>query len=358
MRTTTKARRSNRTPRVSNFSRQLLSEWRTIKLPLSSEAILVGVSGGADSTALLLAIHELIDRGKLSLRVTVAHLDHGLRAASRKDAKWVSQLARELGFEAVIGHTKVKELAREDGDNLEQAARRARYEFFLRTAKRKGARFVLAAHTMDDQAETVLLRLMRGSASIGLSGMESLRPIEKGSKIQLARPLLWARRSDTEGYCRSQKREFLVDEMNSDDRFARVKVRKQLLPLMQSFNNRIVDALSRTATLLREDSAVLFSSASELLRLASENLASEKSETKPPALNVSLLVSAPPALRRRALRQWISEARGDTRRLEMVHLLAVEALLEGGRGGRIAELPNGGKVRRRQGWLELDVEND
>jgi tRNA(Ile)-lysidine synthase len=199
---------------------------------------------------------------------------------------------------------------------------------------------------------------MRGSASIGLSGMESLRSLEKGSKIQLARPLLWARRSDTEGYCRAQKREFLVDEMNSDDRFARVKVRKQLLPLMQSFNNRIVDALSRTATLLREDSAVLFSSASDLLRLASENLAPEKSESKPPALNVSLLVSAPPALRRRALRQWILEARGDTRRLEMVHLLAVEALLKGGRGGRIAELPNGGKVRRRQGWLELDVEND
>jgi len=329
-----------------------------MNLPLSSEAILVAVSGGADSTALLLAIHELIDRGKLSLRVSVVHLDHGLRAASRKDAKWVSQLARELGFEAIIGHTKVRELAREEGDNLEQSARRARYEFFLRTAKKKGARFVLTAHTMDDQAETVLLRLMRGSASIGLSGMESLRPLEKGSKIQLARPLLWARRSDTEGYCRAQKREFLVDEMNSDDRFARVKVRKQLLPLMQSFNNRIVDALSRTATLLREDSAVLFSSASDLLRLASENLAPEKSETKPPALNVSLLVSAPPALRRRALRQWISEARGDTRRLEMVHLLAVEALLKGGRGGRIAELPNGGKVRRRQGWLELDVEND
>ncbi len=321
-----------------------------MNLPLSSEAILVAVSGGADSTALLLAIHELIDRGKLSLRVSVVHLDHGLRAASRKDAKWVSELARELGFEAIIGHTKVKDLAREEGDNLEQAARRARYEFFLRTAKKKGARFVLTAHTMDDQAETVLLRLMRGSASIGLSGMESLRSLEKGSKIQLARPLLWARRSDTEGYCKVQKREFLVDEMNSDDRFARVKVRKQLLPLMQSFNNRIVDALSRTATLLREDSAVLFSSASDL--------APEKSETKPPALNVSLLVSAPPALRRRALRQWISEARGDTRRLEMVHLLAVEALLKGGRGGRIAELPNGGKVRRRQGWLELDVEND
>jgi len=154
------------------------------------------------------------------------------------------------------------------------------------------------------------------------------------------------------------KIEFLIDEMNHDETFARVKVRKQLLPLMQTFNNRIVEALSRTAVLLGEDSALLFKSAGELLQLASETLEDEDSETKPPLLNVNLLVSAPPALRRRALRQWISEARGDARRLEMVHLLAVEALLEDGRGGRTAELPDGGKVTRKQGWLQLELEND
>jgi tRNA(Ile)-lysidine synthase len=137
-----------------------------------------------------------------------------------------------------------------------------------------------------------------------------------------------------------------------------VKVRKQLLPLMRSFNNRIVDALSRTASLQREDSVVLCNSANELLRLASEEPVAEKGETKPPLLNVKLLGAAPPALRRRALRQWISEAKGDTRRLEMVHLLGVETLLEGTSGGRTAELPNGGKVRRKRGWLELEFEND
>jgi tRNA(Ile)-lysidine synthase len=247
---------------------------------------------------------------------------------------------------------------RENGDNLEQAARHARYAFLERIARKQGAGFVLTAHTMDDQAETVLLRLMRGSASNGLGGMERLRPLQKGSKIQLVRPLLWARRADTESYCRTQKSDYLTDEMNDDERFARVKVRKQLLPLMQSFNNRIVEALSRTATLQREDSAVLFKSASELLRQACEGPVTEKGETKPPLVNVRLLGSAPPALRRRALRQWISEARGDSRRLEMVHLLGVEALLEGTSGGRTAELPNGGKVRRKRGWLELKVEND
>jgi tRNA(Ile)-lysidine synthase len=357
-------RTSNQTPgnsrplRISDFARRLLAEWRTLQLPFSSETVLVAVSGGADSTALLLALHQLINAGKLSVTICVGHLDHGLRKASRKDSKWVSELAGRLGFETVSGRARVNELVRENGDNLEQAARRARYKFLERTANRQHARFVLTAHTMDDQAETVLLSLMRGSAGNGLGGMEALRPLQRGSNIQLVRPLLWARRSDTENHCRAQKTEYLIDEMNDDERFARVKVRKQLLPLMRSFNNRIVDALSRTASLQREDSVVLCNSANELLRLASEEPVAEKGETKPPLLNVKLLGAAPPALRRRALRQWISEAKGDTRRLEMVHLLGVETLLEGTSGGRTAELPNGGKVRRKRGWLELEFEND
>ncbi len=101
-------------------------------------------------------------------------------------------------------------------DNLEQAARDARYAFLERTAKKVSANYVLTAHTMDDQAETVLLRLMRGSAAAGLGGMDAIRPLAKDSSIKLARPLLWARRSDTEDYCRIRKIEFLFDEMNED----------------------------------------------------------------------------------------------------------------------------------------------
>jgi tRNA(Ile)-lysidine synthase len=210
---------------------------------------------------------------------------------------------------------------------------------------------------MDDQAETVLLRLMRGSAGVGLGGMEALRPLGKSSSIRLVRPLLWARRSDTEDYCRLRKTEFLFDEMNEDLSFARVKVRKQLLPLMQSFNNRIVEALSRTAMQLREDGAVLFNDGDALLRRAAVST-QESDETETPALDVKVLANAPPALRRRALRQWLSNARGSTRRLEMVHLVAVEKLLEGNAGGRVAELPGGGRVRRRRDRLEFEAENN
>jgi tRNA(Ile)-lysidine synthase len=189
--------------------------------------------------------------------------------------------------------------------------------------------------------------------------MDAVRPIAKNSSIKLVRPLLWARRLETEDYCRFRKTEFLIDEMNEDQSFARVKVRKQLLPLMQSFNNRIVEALSRTAAQLREDGAVLFTGSDALLQRAAVSTQGGdggKSETKTPALDVKALANEPPALRRRALRQWLSEARGSTRRLEMVHLLAVEKLLEDNAGGRVVELPNGGRVRRRRNRLEFESE--
>lgn len=345
--------------RLHQFPRMLLAEWRKLRLPLSGETVVVAVSGGADSTALLVAIDELRSHHKLHTNICVAHLDHRLRKSSGKDAKWVAALAQKLGYRSVIGRSKVAENARAASDNLEQAARDARYAFLERTAKRVSANYVLTAHTMDDQAETVLLRLMRGSAGFGLGGMDAVRPIAKNSPIKLARPLLWARRIETEDYCRVRRTGFLVDEMNDDQSFARVKVRKQLLPLMQSFNNRIVEALSRTAAQLREDGAVLVNDSDALLgRAAVSNQESGvESETKTPALDVKVLANEPPALRRRALRQWLSDARGGTRRLEMVHLLAVEKLLEGNAGGRVVELPNGGRVRRRRNRLEFESEN-
>jgi len=336
----------------------LLSEWRKLRLPITGEEIVVGVSGGADSTALLLALEELVINNKLQVQICAAHLDHGIRKGSRKDAIWVTDLAKKLGFERVIGRAKVAEQARENSENLEQAARTARYAFLERTAKRRHSRFVLTAHTMDDQAETVLLRLMRGSSGAGLSGMEEQRPLSSGSPISLVRPILWARRGQTEDYCRQRRTDYLHDEMNEDERFARVKIRKQLMPVMQSFNNRVVEALSRTAKLLREDGAVLFNSSGDLLQKAAQD-SSNSDETKAPPLNVSVLADAPPALRRRAIREWIANGRGgSTRRLEMVHLLAVEQLLTGNKGGRVVELPNGSRVRRKRGYLEFEAENN
>lgn len=375
--------------RLSVFAKNLLDEWRRLELPALEAGVIVAVSGGADSTALLLGLAELINSQKLRLKLTVAHLDHGLRDESAADARWVARLAKDSGYDVVTAKANLKKKSASSPakriGNLEQAARRARYEFLLKAAAKKRSTLVLTAHTLDDQAETILLRLLRGSAADGLSGIPTIREIAGGSKVRLARPLLrWARRSDTDIYCRRRQVDFRVDEMNHDEAFARVRVRKQLLPLMKSFNPRIVEALSRTAMLLNEDAVALSAEAGRLLELAIQNpqqpgrtprvskgslslplnpraLANarasagmgENSETEAPSLSVGVLLQSPAAVRRRALREWILRSRGDLNRLEMVHLVAVEKLLRGDRGGRVAELPAGMIVTRKRGMLEL-----
>lgn len=338
--------------RGRGFAQRLFAEWKRLELPVKDERIVVAVSGGADSMALLLALDELLRAGRLALDVTVAHLDHGLRAeAGESDAQWVEAVAARLGYEATLGRAAVKMRAAESGDNLEQAARRARYEFLARVARKRNASLVLAAHTMDDQAETVLLRLLRGSGAEGLSGIEAVRKLFEDTDVLLVRPLLrWARRSETESYCRERGVEARDDAMNADERFARVRVRRALLPLMQTFNGRVVEALARTAQLLREDASALEMAATELLNAASVDAAQAVSP-----LRVDVLRCAPVALRRRALRQWIACGRGDLRRLEMAHLVAVERLLKGERGGRRIELPGGARVTRKRGLIYFDV---
>jgi tRNA(Ile)-lysidine synthase len=348
--------KARRPPKLkgSGFATKLLKEWRRLDLPTNETNVVVAVSGGGDSTALLLGLEELIRTEKLHVNLTVAHLDHGLRRESRKDAQWVAQRARDLGFDVVLGRANLKSTAaKKKPENLEQAARKARYEFLYRTARKQHAERVLTAHTLDDQAETILMRLLRGSAAEGLSGTPAIRPIKRDSNVLLVRPLLaWARRPDTEDYCRLRRTNFLSDEMNQDESFSRVRVRKQLLPLMKTFNSRIVEALSRTADLLNEDAAALAEDAKRLLELAVREVP-KNNETALPRLSVSVLLQKSAAVRRRALREWIARGRGDLNRIEMVHLLAVEKLLNDGRGGRIAELPNGMAVTRDRGMLEL-----
>ena len=337
----------NRAKRPGRFACRLLAEWKRLALPVGEARVVVAVSGGADSVALLLGLDELLKASRLAVSLTVAHLDHGLRSTSAADARWVENLAASLGYEVELERVSVKERAAWGKDNLEQAARRARYHFLERAASSRMAQLLLTAHTLDDQAETVLLRLMRGSGAEGLGGIEPVRLLAAESNLLLARPLLnWARRADTEGYSRTRAVEFRSDEMNEDESFARVRVRKHLIPLMQSFNARSVEALARTAQLLREDARVLDGLAMTLLEEASAG-----GEAKACGLRVEVLANAPTSLRRRALRGWLALRRGSLRRLEMVHLLSVERLLAGERGGRVVELPGGSHVSRRKGLL-------
>ena len=373
-------------PALSRFSERLLAEWKRLELPLEGARIVVAVSGGADSTALLLALDELIKARRLAVNLTVAHLNHGWRGkASDEDARWVASLAKRTGYEVEVGRANAKKLAARTRDNLEQVARRARYEFLGNIAEQIGAALVVTAHTMDDQAETVLLNLLRGSGADGLGGMGPVRTLDANARVMLARPLVeWVRRRDTREYCRRRGVAFRFDETNADERFARVRVRRHLLPLMQTFNSRAVEALARTARLLRQESAALEVAAASLLhearsadglnsslkrmnpeasvarkarsrrgKLAPRGISGKNAGAEFSALRVDVLAAAQPAVRWRALRRWIAERRGHLRRLELVHVLAIERLLYGERGGRVVQLPGGAMITRRGRLLEF-----
>lgn len=363
------SQRAARRSGTSGFAQRLAGEWWRLRSQAGLEPhdgvepharVVVAVSGGADSVALLAALDELIKTGRERLELFVAHLDHGLRGeAALEDARWVEALAGNLGYAVEVGRASLKASA--PLGNLEQEARRARYEFLHSVALRHGAACVLTGHTLDDQAETVLLRFMRGSGADGLGGMEVVRAIAEGSDIQLVRPLVtWARRVETERYCRARGLEYRADAMNEDESFSRVRVRRQLLPLMRTFNPRVVESLARAADLLREDAAFLNDAAEELLREAGSGAedapegSAQKGHRSPSvlgSLSVDVMARAHAAVRRRALRLWLARGRGDLRRLELVHLSGVERLLAGERGGRVAELPGGSSVLRRRGRL-------
>ncbi len=344
------------TPRLSHFARRLLDEWKRCALPREGERCIVAVSGGADSVALWLAFDELLRAKRLEHETIVAHLDHNLRDSSPDDAAWVAAHAANLGYECIVGHADVRRLAHSQHDNLEQAARVERYRFLAEAARERRARYILLAHTIDDQAETVLLRLMRGSAGGGLAAMLPVRAFpEAGGEVNIVRPLLlWARRADTEAYCRDCKIDFRVDATNFDERLSRVRVRRQLLPLMRTFNPAIVETLARTAAMLGEDARLLDAQAAVMLRTSEEAVEEDARRNQRlggepiKALSVTALGEVPRAMRRRVLRLWIARCQGHTRRLEAVHLAALETLLEGERGGRVIELPGGNRVMRRK----------
>jgi len=341
--------------RLSKFAQSLSREWRKLDLPKSGAPVVVAASGGADSSALLFALDELIQRNKLQIDLIVAHLNHKLRRkASDADARWVRAVGKQLGHQVVTASVDVKRRAAKSGDNLEQAARKARYEFLIKTAKAKKAKFVLTAHTMDDQAETVLLNLLRGTGPEGLTGIEVTRPIEPGGNVVLARPLLlWASRADTASYCRERSIDFRVDEMNSDETLTRVRVRRQLLPLLKTFNPKFVERLSHTIGILREDNLTLDAAASRLLELSSNHQHQSGRKQQPTSLRADLLRLAPPALRRRALRLWLARVRGDLRQLDSAHIFAIEKLLVSTGSGRLVELPGRSRVSRKDGLIHF-----
>jgi tRNA(Ile)-lysidine synthase len=272
--------------------------------------VVAAVSGGADSLALLVLAVEA------GCAVTAVHVDHGLRAASAADGELVATVAAALGRPA-----RVVRVAVGDGPDLEARARDARYAALEQAADDLGATAVLTGHTMDDQAETVLVNLLRGAATTGLAGI----PRRRG---RIVRPLLDWRRADTVALCAELGLEPAVDPMNADPRFTRVQLRHHVISLLEATVARdLVPVLARQADLLRADAELLDAVAdAERARLGD-----------PPSAGA--LAALAPALARRVVRRWLGDP--------PVRAADVAAVLEVADGRRRAvELPGGRRVER------------
>jgi tRNA(Ile)-lysidine synthase len=223
--------------------------------------VLLAVSGGADSVALLRAIVALKTAG--AGRLVAAHLNHQLRSLEAEaDQALVVELCRRLGVGCEVGRARLDLAGPACGDGLEAAARRARYQFLEATAARLGARFVVTAHTADDQAETILHRIVRGTGIGGLSGMARARPLGPATLI---RPLLAFHRQDLLAYLSDIGQPYRDDTSNQDTAFTRNRIRHELLPwLAEEFNSGVVEALLRLGSLAGEVQAVIDALADDL----------------------------------------------------------------------------------------------
>jgi tRNA(Ile)-lysidine synthase len=215
--------------------------------------VLVAVSGGCDSVGLLRAMKAIAAEG--SGRVCAAHLNHQLRPEADEDERFVVDLCGRLGVICEVDRVAVDRLASQSGDGLEAAARAARYAFLEQTAGRLGARFVATAHTADDQAETILHRIVRGTGIRGLSGMARARTLGHAT---LLRPLLGVRRAELETYLKAIAQPYRHDQSNAELCFTRNRIRHETMPhLRESYNAEATDALLRLGELAGEAQAVI-----------------------------------------------------------------------------------------------------
>ena len=312
----------------------------------AAKKLVVAVSGGPDSLALLHALLHL--RAPLSLKLHGAHLNHGLRGdAGAKDAAFVADSFSRADIPYAAENADVASYRAAHRLSLEEAARDVRYAFLGRVASEVDADAMALGHTADDQAETVLMHVIRGTGLTGLRGMEpSVRRTLGDREVLLVRPLLGVSRTDTQGYCRALDTEPREDESNRSLEMARNRIRRELLPLLEKHNPAVRDALVRLSRSAAKDVAHLDS---EVESVWQETAREEHGYVAIDSYAFQLLA---PALQAHLLRRAVALVKGDLNEIEQVHVDGMVGLI-GRPPGRSLDLPGG--LRFAVGYGEATI---
>ena len=311
-----------------------------------NDRILVGVSGGPDSVTLLHVLNSL--KKEYSLNIIIAHLDHKFRGEeSAADRKFCEDLAKKYNLEIMWEEIDVPGIAKEKGISPEEAARLARYDFFKRAAKEKNIHKIAVGHTRDDQAETVLMRIIRGA---GMKGLGGISPVKEMGGNKIIRPLIEVSRKEVEDFIAEEHLRFRKDSSNEKTIFTRNKIRLELIPLLEKdFNPNIKEVLSNMAENLQIENEFLSRYAKRKFKSAS------KIKQEQILIDGKKFKKLPEAIRKRVLRAALEELKGDLRRLTYQHWKEMEELIDSRPVNSIVDLPAGISITKDRSNIILKI---
>ena len=301
-------------------------------LPEKGEVVLCAVSGGRDSMCLLHYLHSIAP--DCGFTVAAGHFNHQMRAEADADEQFVRTFCAERNIPFYTAAAPVYERAEAWNLSVEETGRRLRYEFLSRTGSQIGASRIATAHHGRDNAETVLLNLLRGTGTEGLGGIPPVRG-------KFIRPLLQTSREEIEAYCAEHNIPFVEDSTNRDTHYARNRLRLELWPQLETINSNLTAALGRTAAIVRAENDYL------------DALAEEKLPAEGTAVPLDTLRQAPEVLRRRMLRLMLHRLPTGKKDVSAAHIAAMLELVEKGRG--TLTLPDGARIRCAEGTLTFSV---
>lgn len=299
------------------------------------DRVLVAVSGGPDSVCLLRVFMEV--KRNLKIEIIVANLDHGIRGReSKRDSDFVKELSKDFGLDCM--HKKISIRTRKKGKrSLEECAREERYAFLKKSAEKCNCNVIATGHTMDDQAETVLLRLITGASLKGIAGIPVVR--HEGS-LKIIRPLITAEKKEILDYLKVTGQAFCEDHTNMDKKYFRNRIRHEVLPFLEEYNPRIKRSVANLCNTMREDL--------DFLEREKQKLLSRYSGTTkgPVRVEVSDLILQPKALRKEVFKELFSQAGGNIKKLTYRHWKDMDYLIRAGASGKSLNFPGGVRVTR------------
>lgn len=308
---------------MNEFEKKVLAFCRKNGLFEPGEKVIVALSGGADSMALLCCLLALQEA--LGVTVSAAHLNHGIRENAKEDEAFCEDFCRQKGIPFYKKTCDVPVVSEKIGESLETAGRHCRYEFFDRLLKTEKSDKIALAHHMDDQAETLLMHLLRGAGSAGLGGMRAIR------SDAYVRPLLGVTKAEILAYLNDIDQSFCIDETNASKEYFRNQIRLELIPKLNRYNPNAVQLLAQTAGLLADEHDYLKSEAQAWIDKSKEGISFSK----------KAFLSLAPALQRQVLRDSFHRELNTVRDLTYQQIESARELIASETPGRKLDFPNG-----------------